>query len=88
MIRIKNFNDTLPNEVHFFHIALIANHSFARGIQSTVHANDKFIGEPSLALIKEMIKGLLELAEHSCTFNQICLHFWRHLLIELKFLDD
>jgi len=88
MFWVEDLNDTLSDEIHLLDITLVADDSLTWCVQPTVHAYDQFIGETSFTLIKEMVESLLELSEYSSTLNQISLHFWSHLLVELELFDD
>lgn len=85
---IVHFNESLPNEIHFLDIALIADHHFAWSGNPAVHLDDQFVGEAALALLKEVIKRSLELFEHPGVLDEVSLHLGSDLLIELEFFND
>ena len=85
---IENLDESLSDEVHLFDVTLVADDSLAWGVDSAVHVDDQLICETSLALLKEVIEGSLELLEDSSILNQISLHFWSDLLVELELLND
>jgi len=78
----------LSDEIHFFNIASVTDDSLAWSIDSAVHTNDKLIGETSFTLLKEMIERFLEFLEDTSVLNQVSLHLWGDLLIELELFDD
>ena len=82
------FHNTLSDEEELLNIALVADDSLAGSIDSAVHVDNELVGETSLALIEKVVERLLELLEHSSILNQVSLHLWRNLLIELEFFDD
>jgi len=69
MLRIENLNNTLSNEVHFLDIAFVTDNNFSWSIKSAIHIDDKFISKASFTFIKEMVKGLFEVAKDSCAPN-------------------
>ena len=78
----------MTNEIHFFDITFVTNDALSRCRNTAVHLNNELICEATLALLKEMIEGSLELFEDSGVLNQIGLHLWRDLLVELELLDN
>jgi len=85
---VVHFDETLADEVHFLHITLVADNTLSRRRNTTVHLNDKLVGEAALALLEEVIEGSLEFFEDSGVLNQISLHLGCDLLVELELLDD
>ena len=85
---VVDLDQPLSDEVHFLDIALVANHTFTRCRDAAVHLNDEFVGEASLTLFKEVVEGPLKLLEHSSVLDQVRLHLWSDLLVELELLDD
>jgi len=85
---IVNLNETLSNEVHFLDITLVANNSFPWSVDSAVHSNNQLVSETSLTLLKEMVERSLELLEDSGILDQISLHLWSNLLVELELLNN
>ena len=81
-------NNTLSDEEKLLNITLVADDSLSWSIDSAVHVNDELVGETSLALIEEMVERLLEFLEDSGVLNQVGLHLWCDLLIELEFFND
>jgi hypothetical protein len=84
---VEHFHKTLSNEVHLFDIASVTDDGLSWGVDSAIHTNDQLVGEASFTLFKEVVEGLLELFEHSCVLNQVCLHFGSDLLVELELLN-
>jgi len=82
------FHNTLSDEEELLDVALVADDSLAGSIDSAVHVDDELVGEASLALIEKVVEGLFEFLEHSGILNQVSLHLWRDLLIELEFFND
>jgi hypothetical protein len=82
------FHNTLSDEEELLNIALVADDSLAGSIDSAVHVDNELVGEASLALIEKVVEGLFEFLEHSGILNQVSLHLWRDLLIELEFFND
>jgi hypothetical protein len=78
----------LPDEVHFFYVTLVADDALARGRDAAVHLDDQLVGESTLTLLKEVVEGSLELFEDAGVLNQVGLHFWGDLLVELELLDN
>jgi len=85
---IVNLNETLSNEVHFLDITLVADNSLPWSVDSAVHSNNQFVSETSLTLLKEMVERSLELLEDSGILDQISLHLWSNLLVELELLNN
>jgi len=85
---VVDFNKSLPNEIHFLHIALVADHHFTRSRNPAVHLDDQFVGEATLTLLKEVIKRSLELLEDPSVLDKVSLHLGSDLLIELELLDN
>ena len=85
---VENLDESLSDEIHLLDITLVADDSLAWGVDSAVHVDDQLICETSLALLKEVIERSLELLENSCILNQVSLHLWGDLLVELKLLND
>ena len=85
---IVDFNKSLSYEVHFLHIALVADDNFARSGNPAIHLDDQFVREATLALLKEVIEGSLEFFEDPGILNEVSLHLWSDLLVELEFFDD
>jgi hypothetical protein len=88
VVVIKNFNDSLSNEINLLHVTFVADNNSSRGVKSAEHINDKLVGEAPFALIKEMIERLLEFLENSGILNKLGLHFWSNLLIERELFDN
>jgi hypothetical protein len=88
VVVIKNFNDSLSNEINLLHVTFVADNNSSRGVKSAEHINDKLVGEAPFALIKEMIERLLEFLENSSILNKLSLHFWSNLLIERELFDN
>lgn len=82
------FHNTLSDEEELLDVALVADDSLAGSIDSAVHVDNELVGEASLALIEKVVEGLFEFLEHSGILNQVSLHLWRDLLIELEFFND
>jgi hypothetical protein len=78
----------LSDEEELLNIALVADDSLTGGIDSAVHVDNELVGETSLALIEKVVERLFEFLEHSSILNQVSLHLWRDLLIELEFFND
>jgi hypothetical protein len=78
----------LSDKVHLLHIALVRDDDLAGSVDSAVHCDDKLIGETSLAFLEEVVEGSFELFEHPGVLNEIGLHFWGNLLIELELFND
>ena len=85
---IVNLNETLSNEVHFLDITLVADNSLPWSVDSAVHSNNQLVSETSLTLLKEMVERSLELLEDSGILDQISLHLWNNLLVELELLNN
>jgi hypothetical protein len=85
---VENFNQSLSNEIHFFNVTSITNNSLAWSIDSAIHTDDKLIGKSSFALFEEMVEGLFEFFEDSGVLNQVSLHLWGDLLIELELFNN
>jgi hypothetical protein len=82
VVVIIDLNNTLPDEIHFLDVTLIADDSLAWGVKSAEHVDDQLIGESSLTFIKEVVERLLKLLENSSVLDKFSLHFWSNLLIE------
>ena len=54
---------------------------------SAEHIDDELVDESSLAVIKEMIERLLKFLEDPSILDNLRLHQWGDLLVELEFLD-
>ena len=80
--------ESLPDEIHLLDIALETDDSFTWSVNSAVHTDDKLIGEASLALFKEVIEASFKFLEHSSVLDEIGLHLWSDLLVELELFDD
>ena len=78
----------MSDEEELLDVALVADDSLAGSIDSAVHVDNELVGEASLALIEKVVEGLFEFLEHSGILNQVSLHLWRDLLIELEFFND
>ena len=78
----------MSNEIHLLDITLVADDCFSWGVDSTVHGDDKLVGESSLAFLEEMVEGSLELLEDSSVLDKVSLHLWGNLLVELELFDD
>ena len=85
---VVNLDKPLPDEIHFLHIALETNDGLSWGIDSAVHSNDELIGESSLTFFEEMIEASLKFFENSGVLDEISLHFWSDLLIELELFNN
>jgi hypothetical protein len=85
---IINLNETLSNEVHFLDITLVADNSLPWSVDSAVHSNNQLVSKTSLTLLKEMVERSLELLEDSGILDQISLHLWSNLLVELELLNN
>lgn len=85
---VENFNQTLSDEVHFLHIALVGDDNFARRVDSAVHSNDQLISEASLAFFEEVVEGSFEFLKDSSVLDEVSLHFWGDLLIELELFNN
>ena len=85
---VEHFNQALSDEIHLLHIALVGNNYFAWGVDSAVHCDDQLIGEASLAFFEEVVERSFELFEHPGVLNEVSLHLWGDLLIELELFDD
>ena len=85
---IVNLNETLSNEVHFLDITLVADNSLPWSVDSAVHSNNQLVSETSLTLLKEIVERSLELLEDSGILDQISLHLWSNLLVELELLNN
>ena len=85
---VVDFDEALSDEIHFFDIALVANNTLAWCRDTAIHLNDKFVGKATLTLLEEMIERPLKFFEYSGILNQIGLHLWSDLLVELEFFDD
>ena len=88
IIIIENFNDSLSDEINLLNVTFVADYNSTRGVKSAEHIDDKFICKASLAFIKEMVERFLELLEHSGVLNQVGLHLWGNLLVELELFND
>ena len=82
------FHNTLSDEEELLDVALVADDSLAGSVDSAVHVDNELVGETSLALIEKVVERLFEFLEHSGILNQVSLHLWRDLLIELEFFND
>jgi len=85
---VVHLNQTLSDEVHFLDVTLVADDSLSRRVDPAVHRDDKLIGETSFAFLEEMIERSFELFEHTRVLDQVCLHFWSNLLVELELFDN
>ena len=88
VVIIVDLHDTLSDEVHFLHIALVADDGLTRGVKPTEHVDDQLVGEASLALVEEMVERFLELLENSRVLDKLRLHLRGDLLIENELLDN
>jgi hypothetical protein len=85
---VVNLDESLSDEVHLLDIGFIRDNSLTRSVNSAIHTDDELIGKSSLALLKEMVERALKLLEDSSVLDQIGLHLWCDLLVELELLDD
>ena len=85
---VVHFNQSLPDKVHFLYIALVADHTFAWGWDSAVHLDNEFVREATLTFLEKMVEGSLEFFKYTSVLDEICLHFWSNLLIELEFFNN
>ena len=85
---VVDFDEALTDEVHFLHITLVTNDTLSWGRNTAIHLNNQLVSEATLALLEEMVEGSLELFEDASVLDQICLHLWSNLLIELEFFDN
>jgi len=85
---VEDFNQTLSDEVHFLDIALVRNDNFTRSVNSAVHSNDQLISEASLAFFEEVVEGSFEFLKDSSVLDEVGLHFWSDLLIELELFNN
>ena len=85
---VVNLDKPLPDEIHFLHITFETNDGLSWGVDSAVHSNDELIGESSLTFFEEMIEASLKLFENSGVLDEIGLHFWSDLLIELELFNN
>jgi hypothetical protein len=83
-----DLNDTLLDEVHFFHIGLVVEYYLSWGHDPAEHRNDDLIDKSSLAVIEKVVERLLKFLKDSCILNYISLHHRSDLLVEVKFLYD
>lgn len=81
-------NVALFDEVHFFHVGLVADDRHVSHVESAQHVDDQVVGESSLALVKEVAECLFELSEGLGALNQLGLHLRSDLLVELELLND
>ena len=88
VVVVVDLDDTLSDEVHLLDVALVADDSLSWRVKSAEHVDDELVGEASLALIEEVIEGLLKLLEHSGVLDELSLHLWGNLLVEDELLDD
>jgi hypothetical protein len=77
----------LPNEEHLLDVALVANNWPVLLEDTTEHVDDKFVGEATFALVKEVVERSLEFLEDSRVLDEVRLHFWRDLLVEIELFD-
>lgn len=82
------FYDTLSDEEELLNIALVADDGLTWGVDSAVHVDDELVGKTSLTLIEEVVEGFLEFLEHSGVLDQVGLHLWGDLLVELEFFNN
>ena len=85
---ILDLYDTLSDEVHLFHVGLVVQHSFARGHDSAEHRDNELVDESSLAVVEEMVERLFKFHKDSSILDDLRLHHWGDLLVELKFFDN
>ena len=85
---VVNLHEALSDEIHLLDVTLVADDSLSWCVDSAVHGNDELISEASLTFFKEMIERPFELLEDSCVLNQVGLHLWSNLLVELELLDN
>jgi len=84
---ILDLNYTLFDEVHFFHVGFVIDHSLTGVDNSAKQRDDQLIREPSFTLIEKVIERFFKLLEHSGVLNDFSLHFWGNLLVECELLD-
>ena len=78
----------MSDEVHFLNVALVGDDSLSWSVDSAVHVDDELVGKTSLTLIEEVVEGFLEFLEHSGVLDQVGLHLWGDLLVELEFFNN
>jgi hypothetical protein len=85
---VEHLNDALSDKVHLLNITFVANYSFVRRSDTTIHIDDKFISEAALTLFEEVTELSLKVPEESSALYQISLHLRSDLLVELEFLNN
>ena len=78
----------MSDEEKLLDVTLVADDSLTWSIDSAVHVDDELVGEASLAFFEEVVEGSFELFEHPSVLNEVGLHLWGDLLIELELFND
>ena len=58
------------NEIHFFYISFVSNHTHIMHVEATQHIDDQIIGKTSFTLVKEVAEGLFEILSEPVSFAQ------------------
>ena len=85
---VVHIDQSLSNEEHLLDVGLVADHDLAWDVDPAEHVDDQVVGEASLALLEEVVEGLLEVSEGPGALDEFSLHLGSDLLVELELLDD
>ena len=69
VVIVEHLHNTLSNEKHLLHVALVADHSFVLLEDTTEHVDDELVGEAALTFIEEMIERPFKFLEDSRVLN-------------------
>lgn len=85
---VEHLHNALSDEVQVLHCRLIGDDGLAMGEQSAEHLDDQLVGEASLALVEEVLEMLFEVIESLGQFDELRLHLWGDLLVEVELFND
>ena len=85
---VVHVDQSLSDEEHLLDVGLVADHDLAWDVDPAEHVDDQVVGEASLALLEEVVEGLLEVSEGPSALDEFSLHLGSDLLVELELLDD
>lgn len=87
-LMVEHLHNTLSDEEHLLHWALVADDCPVLLEDSAEHADDELVDEATLTVVEEVVEAAFELLEHLCILDQVGLHFGRDLLVEWELFND
>jgi hypothetical protein len=85
---VVDFYETLSDKVHLLNITFVADNALSWRGDPAIHLDNEFVSESTLTLLEEVVERSLKFFEDSGVLDQVSLHLWRNLLVELELLDD